>query len=189
MATFLEVADIYPFHHTIDGAGAHGIRDRQHGTPDRCFQLSHSWGLPYRRWTSRSPTNRSPAGLSLECAGHGISVPRLMSLFPNRSSSHRRVTLAVCWVASSCWNHSRSAPGEPLCSATQKRFRMSTYRSLFTVCVCPSASSEKKGPIMPLELIVHHTVTLGLSGGASSTMSGALEAHTRQFCVFPCPVR
>ena len=45
MATFLEVADIYPFHHTIDGAGTHGIRDRQHGTPDRCLQLSQTLGV------------------------------------------------------------------------------------------------------------------------------------------------
>ena len=112
-----------------------------------------------------------------------------MRLVPNRSSSHRKVTLAVCGVAPSCWNHSRSAPGEPLCSVTQKRFRMSTYRSLFTVCVCLSASSKKKGPIMPVELIAHHTVTLGLSGGASRTMSGALEAHTRQLCVFTCPCK
>ena len=151
---------------------------------------SDSRGLPYRRWTSRTPTNRSPAGLSLESVLAMVyPVPRPMSLVPNLSSSHRRVTLAVCGVVPSCWNHSRSAPGEPLCSATQKRFRMSTYRSLFTVCVCPSASLKKKGPMMPVELIAHHTVTLGLSGGASRTMSGALEAHTRQFCVFTSPVR
>ena len=37
VATFSEVADVYPFHHTIDGAGTHGIRDRPHGTPDRCL--------------------------------------------------------------------------------------------------------------------------------------------------------
>ena len=27
MGTFSEVADIYPFHHIIDGAGTHGSRD------------------------------------------------------------------------------------------------------------------------------------------------------------------
>ena len=43
--------------------------------------------------------------------------------------------------------------------------------------------------MMPVELIAHHAVTLGLSGGASRTMSGALEAHTRQFCVFTCKVK
>ena len=46
VATFSEVADIYPFHHTIDGAGTHGIsRDRPHGTPDRCLQLSPTLGV------------------------------------------------------------------------------------------------------------------------------------------------
>ena len=45
MATFSEVADIYPFHHTIDGAGTYGIRDRPHGTPDRCLQFSPTLGF------------------------------------------------------------------------------------------------------------------------------------------------
>ena len=45
MATFSEVADIYPFHHTIDGAGTHGSRDRPQGTPDRCIQLSQTLGV------------------------------------------------------------------------------------------------------------------------------------------------
>ena len=45
MATFSEVADIYPFHHTIDGAGTHGSRDRPHGTPDRCLQFGQTLGV------------------------------------------------------------------------------------------------------------------------------------------------
>ena len=45
MTTFSEVADIHPFHHTIDGAGTHDSRDRPHGTPDRCLQLSQTLGV------------------------------------------------------------------------------------------------------------------------------------------------
>ena len=38
---------------------------------------SNSWGLLYRRWSSRSPTNKSPAGLSLESD--------LAMVYPSRS--------------------------------------------------------------------------------------------------------
>ena len=70
------------------------------------FRSGVVWGLSlYTQFFKYHHRYKSRGLRSVECGAHSTSHLLLIRRSSNRSLSHSRVQLAVCWVAPSCWNH------------------------------------------------------------------------------------